>query len=176
MGEDGELLPSDGQSPGALKARGPCVVQRYYRADADAVDARGWFDTGDIATFDELGYLRLTDRAKDVIKSGGEWISSIDVENVAAGCPGVALAAVIGVAHPRWDERPVLVVERREGAAIDAATLIAHLTPHMARWWLPERVIFADVPLTSTGKIDKKLLRARYAGLFTDEIDGAGSG
>ena len=175
IGEDGEPLPSDGHSAGTVKARGPCVVQRYYRADADAIDGGGWFDTGDIATFDELGYLRLTDRTKDVIKSGGEWISSIDVENVAAGCPGVALAAVVGVAHPRWDERPILVIEQREGAALDAATLIDFLAPHMARWWLPERVIFADVPLTSAGKIDKKLLRARYADLFTNEAAGPGS-
>ena len=167
-GLDDSSLPGDGSGAGAVKARGPWVIQRYYRADADAVDDANWFDTGDIAAFDELGYLRLNDRAKDVIKSGGEWISSIAVENVAAGCPGVRLAAVIGAPHPRWDERPVLIVEREEGSGLDDATLLAHLTPHMARWWLPERIVFADVPLTSTGKTDKKLLRARYSEIFAD--------
>lgn len=167
-GEDGAPLPTDGDNAGAVRARGPWVVRGYYRGDGDAVGADGWFDTGDIGAMDALGYLRLTDRAKDIIKSGGEWISSIDVENVAADCPGVALAAVIGVPHHRWDERPVLVVERHHGAMLDEAALIAHLTPHMARWWLPERVVFAEVPLTSTGKVDKKRLRARYVDIFSE--------
>jgi len=175
VGEDGTPLPADGRSAGAVQARGPWVVRRYYRAEADAVDAEGWFDTGDIAAIDQTGFLRMTDRAKDVIKSGGEWISSIEVENVAAGYPGVALAAVVGIAHPRWDERPLLVIQPEAGVVIDPGALIEALAPHMARWWLPERIVFAEVPLTSTGKIDKKLLRLRYANAFASGAsDGAG--
>ncbi len=164
--EDGSLLPADGQSSGAIAVRGPWVVDRYYQAETVATDGEGWFDTGDIGTIDPLGYMRLTDRAKDVIKSGGEWISSIDIENVAVGYHGVKLAAVIGAPHPRWDERPVLVIEPADGALINEAELIAYLTPHMAKWWLPDIVIQADIPLTSTGKIDKKTLRVRYAQVF----------
>jgi fatty-acyl-CoA synthase len=142
--------------------RGPWTIQRYYRAQADAADADGWFDTGDIATIDADGFMRITDRSKDVIKSGGEWISSIDLENIAAGCAGVKIAAVIGVPHPKWEERPVLIIEAHEGSAPSGAAVLDHLAPRVAKWWLPDEVVFARVPLTATGKIDKKALREAY--------------
>jgi fatty-acyl-CoA synthase len=137
-------------------------VQRYYRQDADAADADGWFDTGDISTLDADGFMRITDRAKDVIKSGGEWISSIDLENIAVACPGVKVAAVVGVPHPKWEERPLLVIEAHEGASVTREAVLKHLAPRVAKWWLPDEVIFAPVPLTATGKIDKKVLREAY--------------
>lgn len=157
--EDREL-PWDGESSGALKVRGPWVVQRYFRHTKDATDADGWFNTGDIATIDENGFMRITDRAKDVIKSGGEWISSIDLENIAAGCPGVRIAAVIGVPHPHWEERPLLIVELHEGTTLDLQGLREFLAPRVAKWWMPDQIVFGQVPLTSTGKVDKKALRA----------------
>ncbi len=160
--DEGHELPRDGESAGALVVRGPWTIRRYYRAEADVADAEGWFDTGDIATLDQFGFMRITDRKKDVIKSGGEWISSIDLENFAAGCPGVKIAAVIGVPHPKWEERPVLVVELHEGVEAATETVLDYLRPLVARWWLPDEVIIATVPLTATGKIDKKTLRARY--------------
>jgi len=163
VGEDGADTPRDGETPGALEARGPWTIQRYYRQDHDAVGADSWFDTGDIGTLDADGYLRITDRSKDVIKSGGEWISSIDLENVAAACPGVKIAAVIGVPHPKWDERPLLVIETYEGARLSRDEVLAFLTPRVAKWWLPDDVVFAEVPLTATGKIDKKRLRQTHA-------------
>ena len=162
VGEDGRDTPRDGQTAGALMVRGPWTIRRYYRQDADVVDADGWFDTGDIATLDADGFMRITDRSKDVIKSGGEWISSIDLENVAIGCPGVKIAAVIGVPHPKWDERPLLVIEAHEGQELDRAAVLAYLAPRIAKWWLPEDVVFAAVPLTATGKIDKKALRQAH--------------
>jgi fatty-acyl-CoA synthase len=158
----GQEAPWDGQTPGALKVRGPWTIQRYFRQDDDAADTAGWFDTGDIATIDADGFMRITDRAKDVIKSGGEWISSIDLENIAAGCPGVKLAAVIGVPHPKWEERPVLMIEPHSGGAISRQSVIDYLTPRIARWWMPEEVVFGPIPLTATGKIDKKALRQAY--------------
>jgi acyl-CoA synthetase (AMP-forming)/AMP-acid ligase II len=162
VGEDGEDLPWDGESSGALMVRGPWTVRRYFRMEKDAADADGWFDTGDIATIDHYGFMRITDRKKDVIKSGGEWISSIDLENIAVGCPGVKIAAVVGVPHPKWEERPVLVVERHDGASLTEGEVIDFLTPRIAKWWKPDAVYFDSVPLTATGKIDKKVLRARY--------------
>jgi len=160
--EDGREAPRDGETSGALQVRGPWVVRRYYRQDADATGADDWFDTGDIATLDADGFMRITDRAKDVIKSGGEWISSIDLENVAVGCPGVKVAAVVGLPHPKWDERPLLVIEAHEGAVVTREAVMKHLTPRVAKWWLPDDVIFAPVPLTATGKVDKKVLRDAY--------------
>ena len=141
--------------------RGPWVVDRYY-PDLPAADCDGWFDTGDIGTIDRFGFLRLTDRAKDVIKSGGEWISSIDLENAAVGCPGVRIAAVIGVYHPKWEERPLLVIEAHEGEAVTAEAIRAHLETRVVRWWMPDDILFDTVPLTATGKIDKKALRDTY--------------
>ena len=161
--EDERELPADGQTAGKLLVRGPWVIERYFRSDATALDAEGWFETGDIATIDEFGFMRITDREKDVIKSGGEWVSSIDIENAATAYPGVKFAAVVGVFHPKWEERPLLVVELHEGAVVTAEEIIAHLTLCMPRWWLPDAVLFEQVPLTANGKIDKKSLRSRYA-------------
>jgi 3-(methylthio)propionyl---CoA ligase len=165
--EQGAPVPSDGESSGALLVRGPWTIRRYYRKEADATAADGWFDTGDIATLDPLGYMRITDRKKDVIKSGGEWISSIDLENIAVGCPGVRIAAVVGVPHPKWEERPVLVIEAHEGAALTESDVLAFLQPRIVKWWTPDKVVFGPVPLTATGKIDKKVLRERYRALLT---------
>jgi acyl-CoA synthetase (AMP-forming)/AMP-acid ligase II len=160
--DEGQEAPRDGETSGALQVRGPWVVRRYYRQDVDATGEYDWFDTGDIATLDADGFMRITDRAKDVIKSGGEWISSIDLENVAVGCPGVKIAAVVGVPHPKWEERPLLVIEAHEGQAVTREAVMRHLAPRVARWWLPDDVIFAAIPLTATGKIDKKVLRDAY--------------
>jgi len=160
--DDGKDLPWDGQSSGALLARGPWTIKRYFRMEKDAAAPDGWFDTGDIATIDQHGFMRITDRKKDVIKSGGEWISSIDLENAAAGCPGVRIAAVIGVPHPKWEERPILIVERHEGSKVTDAEIQDYLAPRIVKWWKPDAIIFDAVPLTATGKIDKKTLRTRY--------------
>ncbi|MEJ2818541.1 long-chain fatty acid--CoA ligase [Caulobacter sp. CCG-8] len=162
--DDGQAAPRDGETSGALKVRGPWVVRRYFRKDQDAAQADGWFDTGDIATLDEHGFMRITDRQKDVIKSGGEWISSIDLENIAAGCPGVKIAAVIGVPHPKWEERPLLVIEAHDGASVGKAEVLDYLAPRIVKWWTPDDVVFAPVPLTATGKIDKKVLREAWRG------------
>ena len=160
--EDGTEAPRDGETSGALLVRGPWVVRRYFRKDEDAARADGWFDTGDIATLDAHGFMRITDRQKDVIKSGGEWISSIDLENVAVGCPGVRIAAVVGVPHPKWEERPLLVIEAHEGSVISKADVLDYLAPRIVKWWTPDDVVFAVVPLTATGKIDKKVLREAW--------------
>ncbi len=165
--EDGKDLPWDGENSGALLVRGPWTIRRYFRKDADAASADGWFDTGDIATIDAAGFMRITDRKKDVIKSGGEWISSIDLENIAVACPGVKIAAVVGVPHPKWEERPLLVIEPHEGQQLTEADVQAFLEPRIVKWWKPDKVIFASVPLTATGKIDKKVLRSRYATALT---------
>lgn len=160
--EDGSEAPRDGETSGALMVRGPWTIRRYFRKDEDAIDGDGWFDTGDIATLDEHGFMRITDRAKDVIKTGGEWISSIDLENIAVACPGVKIAAVVGVPHPKWEERPLLVIETHEGRAVTKDDVLAHLEGKIVKWWTPDDVVFAAVPLTATGKIDKKTLRAAW--------------
>jgi 3-(methylthio)propionyl---CoA ligase len=162
VGDDGNPLPHDGESSGALMVRGPWVLERYFRSETSALDAAGWFDTGDIATIDPNGFMRITDRKKDVIKSGGEWISSIDLENIAVACPGVKVAAVAGVFHPKWEERPILVIEAMNDAELTEEMITAWLTPRIVKWWMPDRIIFATVPLTATGKIDKKVIRDRY--------------
>jgi fatty-acyl-CoA synthase len=167
VGDDGQVLPHDGEAAGALMVRGPWVVERYYNSEQSACDADGWFDTGDIATIDVNGFLRLTDRSKDVIKSGGEWISSIDLENIAAACPGVKVAAVVGVHHPKWEERPILIVETHDGADLAEATVAGWLRERTVKWWLPDRIVFEPVPLTATGKIDKKAIRSRHARILT---------
>ncbi|MEE2690031.1 MAG: long-chain fatty acid--CoA ligase [Pseudomonadota bacterium] len=164
--EDGRELPRDGESSGALKVRGPWTVRRYFKAEKDAADAEGWFDTGDIAAIDRFGFMRITDRKKDVIKSGGEWISSIDLENIAVACPGVKIAAVIGAAHPKWEERPVLVIETHPGAPLCEQEMRDYLAPRIVKWWMPDAILFDAVPLTATGKIDKKVLREKYRGIF----------
>ena len=164
--EDNRELPWDGQQVGALKVRGLWVCRDYYRLDGQggAHEADGWFVTGDICSIDPNGFMRITDRAKDVIKSGGEWISSIDLENAAMGHPAVAEAAVIGVPHPKWQERPLLVVVKKSGVAVVPADLISWLGERVAKWWLPDDVVFVDeLPHTATGKLSKLELRKRLA-------------
>lgn len=172
--DEGAELPRDGLSVGEIQARGPWMCGAYYHgtlADGDAFAESfvggadgGWLRTGDVGALDAEGYLTLTDRSKDVIKSGGEWISSIELENAALEAPGVAAAAVIGLPHERWGERPLLIIELATGAALDAGVVRETIRPRVASWWLPDEVVVADeIPLTGTGKIDKKLLRARFA-------------
>ncbi|HVM37320.1 MAG TPA: long-chain fatty acid--CoA ligase [Sphingomicrobium sp.] len=161
--EDGRVLPRDGHSSGRLQARGPWVVQRYFGAQEDSVDADCWFDTGDVAMLHPDGTMQITDRAKDVIKSGGEWISSIALENAAVGCPGVAEAAAIAIPHPKWDERPLLLIVRGEGSNVTEEEIREHLRSSVASWWLPDAIEFvAELPHTATGKISKKTLREQY--------------
>jgi fatty-acyl-CoA synthase len=165
----GQDRPRDGQTFGRLLVRGPSITKAYFRgdgarrADGAALDEEGWFDTGDVATIDPDGYMQITDRAKDVIKSGGEWISSIDIENIAVGAPGVANAAVIGVAHPKWDERPLLIIEAAAGAAPNRDQVLAYLEGKIAKWWTPDDVQFVEkIPLGATGKINKMALREMF--------------
>jgi len=163
--ESGAQLPWDGVTSGALQVRGPWVCRQYFEPDEPdpAHRADGWFDTGDVATIDEFGYMQITDRAKDVIKSGGEWISSIGLENAAIGHPAVAEAAVIGLPHPKWGERPLLIVVKAEGASVDGSELLNWLEDKVAHWWLPDDVVFVDrIPHTATGKIAKTELRRRF--------------
>jgi fatty-acyl-CoA synthase len=165
VGEDGALLPRDGKSPGQLQVRGPWVSSAYFKQDgAAAFTADGWFDTGDIATLDAEGYLRLTDRAKDVIKSGGEWISSVELENALMAHPAVAEAAVVGIPDDKWGERPLASVVVRDGRDVTVEELRGFLEERIARWQVPDTWAFIDeVPKTSVGKFDKKVLRQRYA-------------
>ena len=161
--DDDQLLPRDGKSSGRLQIRGQWIIQRYFEAEVDAADADGWFDTGDVAIIHADGVMQITDRAKDVIKSGGEWISSIELENAAVGAPGVAEAAAVGVPHPKWDERPILLVIRKLGSEVTEAEIIAHLVQHVAKWWLPDEILFVDsLPHTATGKLLKRQLRDEY--------------
>ncbi|HWN66101.1 MAG TPA: 3-(methylthio)propionyl-CoA ligase [Haliangium sp.] len=162
---DGNELPHDGTTSGHLEVRGPWIVSRYFGEDQRATSEQGWFDTGDVATIDAEGFMQITDRSKDVIKSGGEWISSIELENLAVGHPGVAEAAVIGLPHPKWSERPLLVVVRAQGSAVDRDELLAYLAPRVAKWWLPDDVCFVDeLPHTATGKLQKTRLREQFQG------------
>jgi fatty-acyl-CoA synthase len=157
----GTAVPHDGKTPGRLLVRGATVVRSYFDARSDALDADGWFDTGDIATIDELGYLHITDRAKDLIKSGGEWISSIEIENIAMDHPKCCRAAVIARPHERWGERPLLIVELLEGETATPGEFLSHLQGRIAKWWIPDEVRFVEhIPLGPTGKIDKKRIRA----------------
>jgi fatty-acyl-CoA synthase len=161
--DDGNVLPRDGTSSGRLQTRGPGVVKRYFKHEENAVDEDDWFDTGDIAVIHPDNSLRLTDRAKDVIKSGGEWISSIELENAAVGCPGVAEAAAIGIPHPKWDERPLLLIVRDPGSGISESDVRRFLAGQVAKWWLPDAIEFVDeLPHTATGKLSKKDLRDQY--------------
>jgi fatty-acyl-CoA synthase len=157
-------LPWDGKTFGRLKVRGPAVSSAYYGgAGSEQFDDDGWFDTGDVAHIDALGYMQITDRAKDVIKSGGEWISTIDLENLAVGHPSVAEAAVIGVRHSKWDERPLLVVVKKEGAALEKEEILGFMDGKIAKWWLPDDVAFVkEIPHTATGKIQKTVLRDQF--------------
>jgi fatty-acyl-CoA synthase len=157
----GRELPWDGKTFGRLKVRGPAVAKSYFKGDGGQVlDADGFFDTGDVATMDPHGYMQITDRAKDVIKSGGEWISSIDLENLAIGHPAVAEAAVIGVKHPKWDERPLLVVVLKQGQGATREEILGFMQGKIANWWMPDDVVFVpEIPHTATGKILKTALR-----------------
>lgn len=161
--DEGNVQPRDGQSSGRLQIRGPWVIKRYFKAEADATEAGDWFDTGDVAVLHPDGTMQITDRSKDVIKSGGEWISSVELENAAVGCAGVAEAAAIGVYHPKWDERPLLLVVRKAGSDVSEAEILDHLTGHVAKWWLPDEILFVDsLPHTATGKLLKTALREQY--------------
>ena len=163
--DEGNDLPRDGTTTGHLLVRGPAVSSAYFRHDANILDKDGWFDTGDIAHINELGYMQITDRDKDVIKSGGEWISSIEIENTALGCEGVAEAAVIGIAHPKWTERPLLIIVRKPDSDVSAEKILAYLDGKIATWWMPDGVEFVDeIPHTATGKIQKMTLREQFGG------------
>jgi len=156
-------LPWDGVAFGALKIRGPWVVKNYFKNDTQLLDDKGWFDTGDVATIDPDGYMAITDRTKDVIKSGGEWISSIDLENCAMGHPDVLEAGVIGIAHPKWDERPLLVVVKTNGSNVAAQEILDYMDGKIAKWWMPNDVAFVDeLPHTATGKVYKVGLREQF--------------
>jgi len=162
--DDGSELPWDGVTFGHLMARGPWVVSGYFRGEGGDVLQDGWFPTGDVATIDPDGYLAITDRSKDVIKSGGEWIGTIELENVAMAHPGVLQAACIGVAHPKWAERPLLVVVPRPGSVVTRDELLAWFGGKVAEWWIPDDVVFADsLPVGGTGKVQKNRLRDLYA-------------
>ncbi len=164
--DDGNELPWDGVAYGALQVRGPWICGDYFKLGGSAGTHTGddWFDTGDVATIDPQGYMAITDRTKDVIKSGGEWISSIELENTAMGHPAVAEAAVIGVAHPKWTERPLLVVVLADGADVDKDELLAFFRGKVADWWIPNDVVFVDeLPHTATGKVKKIELRRQFA-------------
>jgi fatty-acyl-CoA synthase len=165
VGDDGQRLPEDGVAFGRLMARGPIVAGGYFNgAGGQVLDDDGFFDTGDVATIDPDGFMQITDRAKDVIKSGGEWISSAQIEALAMGHPKAALCAVIGVPHPKWDERPLLLVKLKPGQDCSRDEMLAHLEGRIAKWWTPDEVLFVeDIPLGATGKIDKKVIRAAYA-------------
>ena len=162
--DEGNVLPRDGRTSGRLQTRGPWIIRRYFQDEGgDCIDEDGWFDTGDVAALHPDGVLQITDRSKDVIKSGGEWISSIDLENAAVGCPGVAEAAAVGVKHPKWDERPLLLVVRKAGSEVTPKQILDHLEGHVAKWWLPDEIVFVDsLPHTATGKLLKTALREQY--------------
>ena len=161
---DGNELPWDGRQSGDLLVRGPWIISSYFKGEGgNQLVAGGWFPTGDVASIDADGFLQITDRSKDVIKSGGEWISSIDVENIAMAHPAVAMAACIAVPHPKWDERPLLVVMKKPGAEVGAADILAHFDGKIAKWQIPDSVVFVDgIPLGATGKIQKNKLREQF--------------
>ena len=161
---DGKELPRDGKAFGDLLVKGPWIIDRYYRGETSPL-VDGWFPTGDVATLDPDGYIQITDRSKDVIKSGGEWISSIDLENVAVGHPAVAEAAVIGIYHPKWDERPLLIVVKKPGQEVTREEMLKFCEGKIAKWWMPDDVVFVDqLPHTATGKLLKTKLREDFKG------------
>jgi fatty-acyl-CoA synthase len=172
--DSGKELPWDGKTFGRLKVAGPAVAKAYFRVDTDILDDEGFFDTGDVATIDPHGYMRITDRSKDVIKSGGEWISSIDLENLAVGHPAIAEAAVIGVHHPKWDERPLLIVQLKAGQKVTREEILKYMDGKIAKWWMPDDVVFVEgIPHTATGKILKTALRDQFK---TYSFPGAAAG
>jgi fatty-acyl-CoA synthase len=163
VGEDGRELSHDGKTSGELMVRGPWVISRYFKGEGGDPLVDGWFPTGDVSTIDPDGYMHITDRSKDVIKSGGEWIGSIDLENIAVAHPAVAMAACIGAKHPKWDERPLLIVVKKPGTDVTREELIASYDGKIAKWWTPDDVVFVDaIPLGATGKIQKNKLRDMF--------------
>jgi fatty-acyl-CoA synthase len=169
VGDDGQELPHDGKTSGELLVRGPWIIAKYFKGEGgdplvpDA-QGRGWFPTGDVATIDVDGYMHITDRSKDVIKSGGEWIGSIDLENIAMAHPKVAMAACIAAKHAKWDERPLLIVVRKPGTELKRDELLTFFEGRIAKWWTPDDVVFVDaIPLGATGKMLKNRLREQYA-------------
>jgi acyl-CoA synthetase (AMP-forming)/AMP-acid ligase II len=168
VGDDGGDLPWDGASFGDLLVRGPCVIREYYHDAGGSplvtdTQGRSWFPTGDVSTIDADGYMQITDRSKDVIKSGGEWISSIELENIAVAHPAVAMAACIAAKHPKWDERPLLVVVKKPNAEATEADLLAHYEGKVAKWQMPDAVVFVEsIPLGATGKMLKARLREQF--------------
>jgi len=164
VGEDGQELPCDGKAAGELMVRGPWIISNYFKGEGGDPLVNGWFPTGDVSNIDADGYMQITDRSKDVIKSGGEWIGSIDLENVAMAHPAVAMAACIGAKHPKWDERPLLVVVKKPGASLTREELIKFYEGKIAKWWTPDDVVFVDaIPLGATGKMQKNKLREQFA-------------
>jgi fatty-acyl-CoA synthase len=165
VADDGRVLPCDGVCDGRLQVRGPSIVKSYFKAKEDVLTTDGWFDTGDVAIIDADGFLQITDRAKDVIKTGGEWVSSIDIENAALMHPGVANAAVIGVAHPRWQERPLLIVVKRDGQDPKPDDIREFLKTRLDKIAWPDAVEFVpELPLGATGKVLKTELRKKFKG------------
>jgi fatty-acyl-CoA synthase len=176
-GNDGSVLPADGQSVGEIEVRGPWITGSYYRGDAADRFHDGWLRTGDVGTLDAKGFVQITDRTKDVIKSGGEWISSVELENAIMGHPDVIEASVVAVPDDRWQERPLALVTLREGSRATPADLRAFIADKFARWWLPDRwAIVTELPKTSVGKFDKKVMRAMYADGKLEIVDLEGSG
>jgi fatty-acyl-CoA synthase len=169
--DKGRERPRDGKGVGRLKVKGPAVARGYFKSKgAEAFDRDGWFDTGDVATLNADGFMNITDRSKDVIKSGGEWISTIEIENLAVGHPDIAEAAVIGVPHPKWDERPLLIVVAKPGTKPTQDILLAHLRGKIAKWWLPDAVVLVEeIPHTAAGKILKTQLRRQFADFRLDQ-------
>ena len=163
--DEGRELPHDGKAQGELLVSGPWIVRSYFKGEGGDPLIDGWFPTGDVATIDADGYLHITDRSKDVIKSGGEWISSIDVENIAMANPAIAMAACIGMRHPKWDERPIVVVVKKPGAEVTREELLKFYEGRIAKWQIPDDVVFVDaIPLGATGKMQKVKLREQLAG------------
>jgi fatty-acyl-CoA synthase len=162
--DQGRQMPRDGHSAGRVLVRGPAIASSYFKGEGGQIlDAQGWFDTGDVAHLDPHGTMQITDRAKDVIKSGGEWISSIDLENIAVGHPKLANAAAIGIAHPKWDERPLLICQVKPGESVTREEMLEFMTGKVAKWWMPDDVVFVEsIPLGATGKINKLALRAQF--------------
>jgi fatty-acyl-CoA synthase len=159
----GKELPQDGKTSGELLVRGPWIVSDYFKSPGATPLLDGWFPTGDVATIDPDGFMQITDRSKDLIKSGGEWIGSIELESVALAHPAVAMAACIGAKHPKWDERPLLVVVKAPGGELTREQLLRHYEGKVAKWWIPDDVVFVDtIPLGATGKVQKNVLRERF--------------
>jgi len=167
--DEGNILPHDGKAQGALQVKGHWVVDTYFGKDKSSLTEDGWFDTGDVSTIDADGYMTIRDRTKDIIKSGGEWISSVELENIAVSHPGLAMAAAIGASHPKWDERPIIIAVKREGQDPTEAEIVAHFEGKVAKWQIPDAVVFTDViPLNATGKILKNVLRDKFGHTLID--------